>query len=153
MQRTGGNIGPSQRPFVSDTGQSGQKVVPPRLEQCFLGQRTGRDETHHITVDDRFRSPLFRLGRAFHLFAHGHAKSLADERQQIAFGGMNRNTTHRDVIAIMFAAFGQGDVQRLGCGRSIIKEQFVKITHAIEQQCIRILGFYFQILRHHGSDG
>jgi hypothetical protein len=66
---------------------------------------------------------------------------------------MHRHATHRDIIAQMLAPFGQRDIKRLGSGHRIIEKQLVKIAHAIEQQCLGILGFDLQILRHHGRHG
>ena len=76
---------------------------------------------------------LFRLGWAFKLFAHGNAKPLAYKCQQIPFGCMKRYTAHLDIFTVVFAALGKCDVQSRGRLNRIIKEQLVKIAHAIEQ--------------------
>ena len=65
---------------------------------------------------------------------------------------MHRNAAHGDIVALMFAAFGQGDIQRLGGGNSIVKEHLVKVAHPVKQQGIAMLCFDFQKLRHHGRD-
>ena len=92
---------------------------------------------------------LFGLGGAFHLLADRHAKAFADQRQQIAFGSMDRHATHGDVLALMLAAFGQRDVQRFGSGHGIVEKHLVKIAHAVEQQRICVVRFKLKILRHH----
>jgi hypothetical protein len=53
----------------------------------------------------------------------------------------------------VLAAFGQGNVQRRRRRDGVVKEQFVKVAHAIEQQRIGVLRFDAQVLRHHGRDG
>ena len=78
-------------------------------------------------------SALFRLGWAFQLFAHGNAKAFAYKCQQISFGCMKRHTAHLDIFTVVFAALGKCDVQSGGGLNRIIKEQLVKIAHAIEQ--------------------
>ena len=76
---------------------------------------------------------LFRLSWAFKLFAHGNAKALAYKCQQISFGRMKRHAAHLDIFTVVFAALGKSDVQSRGGLNRIIKEQLVKIAHAIEQ--------------------
>ena len=95
---------------------------------------------------------LFGFCRAFHLFANGHAKPFADQRQQISFGCVDRDAAHRDVLAIVPASLRQGDIQCFCCGNCIVKEHLVKITHAVEQQCVVISGLKVEILRHHWCD-
>ena len=123
--------------------------MTPRFQQGLFGQRAGGDQTDDIPLHHRFMAPLFCFRRAFHLFADGHPKPLADQCQQIAFGGMHRHTAHCDVFALMLAAFGQRDIQRLGRSDGIVKEHLVKVAHAVEQQRIRVVRLKLEILRHH----
>ena len=53
------------------------------------------------------------------------------------------------LVAITFTAFGQRNIKNFGRGDGIIKEQLVKITHAVKQQAIRMRSFYCMVLRHH----
>ena len=126
---------------VADLCKCGQIVVAPRFEQGFLGQCAGGDQPHDIAFDHGFIAAFFRLRRAFHLFADRHAEALADQRQQIPFGGMHRNAAHGDVFAPVFAAFGQRDIQRFSGMDGIVKEHLVEIAHAVEQQRFGVLGF------------
>src|SRR5690606_39921030 len=43
------------------------------------------------------------------------------------------------------------DIQYASSGFRVVKEQLVKVSHAIEHQLIRVLGFDAQILLHHGG--
>ena len=95
---------------------------------------------------------LFRLRRAFHLFANSHAKPLADQRQKIPFGRMMWHTTHWNVLHPDASRVSSAQYQAPRCSNGIVKEHLVKIAHAIKQQGIRIPGLEFKILRHHRRD-
>ena len=59
---------------------------------------------------------------------------------------MKRHPCHRDRFAFILAACGQGDAQNV-CGIDrIVKEQFVKVTHAEKQKGIGMLLFDIEIL-------
>ena len=60
-----------------------------------------------------------------------------------------RHPAHGDILAFVFAALGQGDIQRRRGSDRIIKKQLVKIPHAVKQQRIRVARLDIQILRHH----
>ncbi len=60
-----------------------------------------------------------------------------------------RHATHGNIVAVVFAAFGQGNVQRLGCGDGIVKKHLVKVAHAVEQQRPLMFRLDLKILRHH----
>ena len=49
------------------------------------------------------------------------------------------------------AARRQRDGQQLGGAFGIVEKQFVKITHAVENQGVRILGLDTEVLPHHRS--
>ena len=123
--------------------------MAPRFQQAFLGQRAGGDQPHHVAFHDRLVAAFLGLRGALHLLADRHAKPLADQRQQVAFGGMHRHAAHGDILALMLAAFGERDVQRLCRGDGIVKEHLVKIAHAVEQQRVLMVRFKLEILRHH----
>ena len=65
---------------------------------------------------------------------------------------MGRHAAHRNVFALMLAAFGQRDVQRGRGGDRIVKEHFVEIAHPVKQQRIGVFRLDVQILRHHRRD-
>ena len=153
MERAGGNIDPGQGTVVPKCDIGGQIIMPPGVEQRFLGQCAGGDKADDIAAHHGLGSAFLGLARVFHLFADRYTKSFANKRQQIVFGGMNGDTTHGNVLAQMFAAFGQGNIQSLGRGDGIVKEHLVKITHAIKQQGVFIVLLDLKELRHHRRDG
>ena len=145
----GRDVGPGQRHLAADLRHRGEKVRPPCLEQRVLGQRPRRDQADHLAPHHRLRAALSGLGRVLDLLADRDAEALADQRQQIAFRGMDGHAAHRDVLAQMLAALGQRDVER-GRGRhGILEEQLVEIAHPVEQEraLMRILDL--GKLRHH----
>ena len=145
----GRDVDPGQRALVPDQGIGGQVVVAPRLQQRLLGQRAGGDQPHDVARDDGLAAALLCLGRVLHLLGDGDAEALADQRQQIAFGGMDRHAAHRDRLAQMGAALGQCDVQRGGRGHGVVEEHLVEIAHPVEQQRAGVRLADRKILRHH----
>ena len=148
-KRTGRDVDPGQRALLADHRKGRQVIVPTRLQQRFLGQGAGGDQTDHIAGHDRFRPALLRLGGVLHLFGDGHAEPLADQRQQIALGRMHRHAAHGDRLAQMGAAFRQRDVQCARRRHRVVKEHLVEIAHAIEQQRAGIGLPDRKVLRHH----
>ena len=70
---------------------------------------------------------------------------------------MDRHPGHRNVLALVFAALGQGDAQGGRGDLGIPEEQLVEIAHAEEQDGVRRAGLGREELRHHrggsGVDG
>ena len=120
------------------------------IEQCFFGQRPGRDQADNGAVDQGFGAAGFaRRGRAFDLLGDGDAVAGADQPGEIALGGMDRDAAHRDRLAAALAALGQRDVERLRRRLGVVEEKLKEIAHAIEQQGIAGLGLEAVVLRHH----
>ncbi len=153
VKRACRDVAPRQRPVVAHARQRRQVIVPARVQKRVLGQRAGRDEAHDLAPHDGLGAALLGLGRRLHLLAHGDAEPLADQRQKVTLGRVHRHAAHGDVVAVVLAALGQGDVQRLGRRGGVVEEQLVEVAHAIEQQRVGILGLDRQILRHHRCDG
>ena len=72
---------------------------------------------------------------------------------QVALGGMKRNAGHGNRLAAGIAAGGKGDVEQAGGLLGIVIEQFVEITHTVEQQLVRVVLLDAEVLLHHGSVG
>ena len=119
------------------------------LQQPFLGDRAGRDEAHHVALDDGFAAALLGFRGVFELLADGDAMAERDEALQIIVGALDRHAAHADVLALVLAALGQHDAERAAGDFRVREEQFVEIAHAIEQQAIGIGGLDLEILRHH----
>ena len=66
---------------------------------------------------------------------------------------MVRHTRHRNRLATTLTASGEGNIQNLRRFFSIIKEQLVKVPHAVKENRVRKLGFDFQVLLHHWRMG
>ena len=62
---------------------------------------------------------------------------------------MQAADSHRDGLSGRLSACGQGDVEQPGGLASIIKEQLIKITHAIKQKGVRVVRLDAKILLHH----
>ncbi len=79
----GGDIDPGERKLRLRTAANARKrhevVGFCRREQLFFGQRAGRDKTHDVTFDHRFRATLLGFRRVFHLFADGNAVAAHDQ--------------------------------------------------------------------------
>ena len=83
-------------------------------------------------------APRFLASAGSSICSHTATRmALADQLFQIGFGGMHRHAAHGDVFALMLAALGQGDVQRLRRLCCIREEKLVKIAHAVKQQIVR----------------
>ena len=122
--------------------------MPARVEQPFLGQGAGGDDAHHGAPHRPFAAAFSGLGRVLDLLADRHLEPGADQAGEIGFGGVDRDAAHRDVGALVPAALGQRDVERLRRGDRIVKEQLEKIAHPEEQQAARMGAFDLVILRH-----
>jgi len=146
------DIHPRQRCIVAHISPGGKKVVPPRVQQAFLGQRAGRDQPHDLPRYHRFGAAPPCLSRVLHLLGNRHTKTLADQREKIALGGMNRHAAHRNILPKVLPALGERDIERGRSCNGIIEKHLIKIAHAVEQQGAGVGGLDFKILRHHRRD-
>ena len=62
-----------------------------------------------------------------------------------------RHACHRNRVGIALVAAGQGNAQQLRGFDHIIEKQLEKVTHAHEQQAVRILCLGLTVLLHHGG--
>ena len=126
-----------------------QKTRPAGLEQPLLGDRPGSDQPNDVALDDRLRSPLFRLRRVFQLLADGDPMAERDQAVEVVVGALDWDPAHADVLAFMLAALREDNAQRPACDFRVFEEQLVEVAHPVEQQATRIDRLDFQILRHH----
>ncbi len=128
----------------------GQHIGPARLQQGFLGQRAGRDETHDVARDQRLRTAaLLCFRRRFHLFGNGDPATGLYEASQIAFCRMDRHAAHRDGDPIVFTTRRECNVENLACDLCIIEKQLKEVSHPVEQQAIARFLAQSEILSHH----
>ena len=85
----------------------------------------------------RFAAALSRLRRILDLLADGDAMAKADQPVQIILRPLDRHAAHRNVVALMLAALGEHDPERLGGDFGVLEEQFVEIAHPVEQAASR----------------
>ena len=129
-----------------------QIIVGAGIEQRVFGQRARRDQPHHITPHHALVAAGARFRRVFHLLADRDAETLLDQPVQIVVGALHRHAAHRNVHALMLAALGQHDAERLRGALGVFEEQFVEVAHPVEQQQPRMGGLDLEVLLHHRRD-
>ncbi len=122
--------------------------MPPRVEQPFLGQGAGGHDADHRAAHRPLAAAFSGLGRVLDLLADRDLEPGADQAGQIGFGSVDRDAAHRDVGALVPAALGQRNVERLRRRDGIVKEQLEKVAHPEKQQAARIGAFDLVILSH-----
>ena len=124
----------------------GQQVVAAIVQQRLVGHRAGSDDAHHLAL----HRPL-RLGRVAHLLTDRHRLAQLHQLGQVALHRMERHPGHGNRFARRLAPGGEGDVEQPRRLAGILKEEFVKIPHAIENQHVGMLRLDAQVLLHHGG--
>jgi hypothetical protein len=129
-----------------------QVIVGPGVEQGVFGQRARRHQTHHAAAHHALVAAGPRRGRILGLLADRDAMACRDQPVQIVLGALHRDAAHRDVQALMLAAFRQHDAERPGGDFGILEEQFVEVAHPVEQQQPGMGGLDLEVLLHHRRD-
>ncbi|MNV02886.1 hypothetical protein D3C71_931260 [compost metagenome] len=138
-----GQIGPGQAVAVLAARQRHQQGVAALVQQCLVGDGAGRDDAHHLALDQALGQR-----RVADLFADRHRFTQRDQTRQIAFIRVHRHTGHRDRRTTGAATLGQGDIQQARGLARIVVEQLVEIAHPEEQQQVRIIGLGCEELLH-----
>ena len=123
-------------------------IVLVRGQKGPLGHGAGRDDAHHVALDD----PL-RLRRVLQLLADGHAVALGDELGDVALHRMVRYAAHRRALAAAAVLAGQHQLERLRGGHSVVVKHFVKVAQSKKQDAVRIFALDCEILLHHRRNG
>ncbi len=147
-QPAAGQAQPGQAEAGAFAGDRKQQGILALGQQFVVGDRAGRDDAHHLALDRA-------LGRCdvAHLFGNRDRHALLDELGQVALERVHRHAGHHHRLAGRGAARGQRDVeQAVGLSRVVV-EDLVEVTHAKEQQAVRVLGLQAQVLRHDGRVG
>ncbi len=139
-----GQIQISQTILIFLGMQRGDQVVPPLLEQCLVGQRAGCHNAHYLAFHRTLAG-----GRIADLFADGDGLAKAHQPREITLHCVIRHAGHRNRLSGRPAAMGQGNVQQFGGPFGVIVEQFIEVTHAVEQQDVGMFRLDLQILLHH----
>ena len=143
------NIEPGQAKRRTDAAQRDQIIVAARVEQGFLGQGAMGYDPQYFARDNCLGTPLLGFCGVFDLFAHRYFESRANKPVNIAIGGVKRDPTHRDVITLVAAAFGQRDAQRSRGFDRIVKKHLVEVAHPKQQQAFGVGPLDFEILFDH----
>ncbi len=145
----GGHVAGRDGEGAAGTAERRQRVGGARFQQRILGQGPRGDKTHDLALHDGLRAALLGLRRILHLLADRDPEALADQLLQIAFRGVNRHAAHRDILALVLAALGERDVQRLRRLHRVVEEQLVEIAHAVKEEIVGMRRLGRQVLRHH----
>ena len=133
LEPAGRNVGRGDRPLVANPGDRREPVGTAAFEQCFLGQRSGRDQPHDRTLDQCLRAArLASLGGAFGLLGDGDAVAGADQPGEVGFGGMDGDAAHGHRLASIRAALGERDVERRRRRLRIVEEQLEEVAHPVK---------------------
>ena len=81
---------------------------------------------YHRAPDQRLAAALLGIGRVFDLLADRDLETLADEAREIGLVAMRRHAAHRHFFAVMLAAFGERDVERLDAATASSKNSSKK---------------------------
>ena len=145
----GRHLGPGERERAFRLRQRREIVGRAGVEQRVLAERSRRHQADHLAPHHRLGPALARLRRVLHLFAHRDLEALADQALEIALGAHHRHPAHRHVLALVEAAPGQCDVERVRGRARIVEEEFVEIPHPVEEEVVRVGALDLLILRHH----
>ena len=135
-------------PLVDERVEAGVRVARRVHEGAVLGQGAGRHHPHDVASHHRLRAALLGLGGVLQLFADGDLVADADQPGEVALHRMDRHAGHRDVLALMLAALGQGDAERGRRDLGVLEEQLVEVAHAEEQHGFGLCSLDQQVLGH-----
>ena len=122
--------------------QNGFGLVAEQFRVC---QRAGCDNTHHFALDGAF------AGDFAHLLTNRHRLAQFDQTREVSFYRVKRHTRHHHRLPGRLAALREGDVEKARGFFGVGKKQLVKVTHAVQQQGVRVPGLERQVLLHHGG--
>ena len=144
FKSTAGDIQGSKAKRCAVSADRGDKIVTASVQQGFFGQRARGHDTHDLS----FNRPYAGRGIAY-LLADGNRDTPLNKFGEIGIHSMKGNTAHWDGFACRRASGGERYTERIGCLSCIREKQLIKVTHAIEQKFIRVLGLNGQVLTHH----
>ena len=142
QKASAGQIDPGQPAgTVGTSGDGQQQVVAAGVQQRRIGHRAGRDDAHHLALDDALGQR-----RVAHLLADGHRFAQVHQPRQVVFHRVVGHASHWNRRTGRLPTLGQGDVEQPRCLARVVVEQLVEIAHAEEQQHIRVLRLGGKIL-------
>src|SRR6266480_844786 len=87
-------------------GDGREEIVFAGVKKCTISSRTRRYDTHHLAAHE-----LFAQTGQFHLIADRDLEAGANQARDVAFGGVVRNATHGNRLALLAVARGESDLK------------------------------------------
>src|SRR5260370_4067496 len=102
-----------------------EEIIFAGVEDCAVSSSTRSDDPHHF-------APHEFLARAwlFHLIADGDFEAGANQARDVAFGGVVRNATHRNRLALFAVARSERDLEVARGYNRVLVKQVVEIHPA-----------------------
>ncbi len=138
------DLDPRQRRVTLVPPDRRQKAVFITLEQFGVGNRPRR-----VGSDDFAAHQTLGRRRVLDLLGNRNPVPGGQEFAEVAVEGVMRHPAHRRLDLVVVTAPGQGDAEDRGGGLSIFEEQFVEITHPVEQEGRARLFLEVEILTKH----
>jgi hypothetical protein len=123
-----------------------QAIIAALVQQGLIAHRSRCDDSNNLS--------LYRAlagSRVADLLTDGDGYAGLNQLRQIAIRRMVGDAAHGYGLAAGFAAGGECNVQNIGGGLGVFKEQLVEVAHAIKQQTVLVLSLDAQKLLHHRS--
>jgi hypothetical protein len=120
------------------------QVGSPGFEQGLLGNGTGGDHPNHLALHR-----ALACADLASLFADGYRNPLLQQPCKVGLHRVDGYARHGNRLTRGFAPAGEGDVEQFCGALRILVEQLVEISHAVEQEDVRVLRLDAQILLHH----
>ena len=123
-----------------------QQRFTPVVQQFGIGQRTRRDDAHHLAFDRPLAKPDFT-----DLFADRDGFTELDEPGEIGVDRVERHAAHRYGLTGRLAALSERDVEEAGGFFCVGVEKLVEVAHPVEEEGVGVSGFEAEVLGHHGG--
>src|SRR5882762_318937 len=124
-------------------GDRREKIVFACVEERDVSCGPRSDDAHHFAANEF----LSRAG-LLHLIADGDFETSANQPRDVALGGMIRDATHGNGLALFAIARRKRDLQLARGDNGVFVEEFVEVAQAEEQQGVRIARLDGVILLH-----
>jgi hypothetical protein len=106
----------------------------------FLDERARRDDARDVASHELVRN------RNFELIGERYDPSLRDEIGEILIECVIRNAGHRDALTAARFFRRKGDLQRGSDRRRVVAVRFVEISHARQQNGVRVTRLQPEVL-------
>ncbi len=142
----GRHVGVSYPRALAFDEEGGEVVVDLVLKQAGFEHRAGRDDAHHVALDQPAARRLALHRRGGNLLADGDAVAFRDERAEVSFEAVVRDARERDADVAAHRLRGQDDVQLAREQARVVVEGFVEVADAEEQQRFGVAALDVEVL-------